>query len=108
MYGPIPLDVINAWREERKRIMLTLDKLNKDIFMAESSCTHAWGDTVYDPYESTTPVFSHYIHRGSDPEPVYNWLPHTVRRWTRSCKKCGLVQHTEKQRESKEKIPDFS
>jgi hypothetical protein len=59
---------------------------------------HAWGPTRYDPEQETRGEFSHFLPHGSDPEPVYNYYQVDVPRWSRTCSKCGKVEHTKEQR----------
>jgi len=60
-------------------------------------CKHTWGDTKYDPYTVQEPHFDHYEPHGSDPEPIFNYYPKDMPRWSRTCKECGHTEYTEKQ-----------
>lgn len=61
------------------------------------NCKHKWLPSIYDPETVQEPVFSHYIPRGSDPEPVYNYYPKNKDRWSRTCECCGKKEYTHTQ-----------
>lgn len=77
----------------------------------QRACKHPWGPTEYNPRNGSKEVFSgRYEDHGVHHYPIMEHIPAKVPRWTRKCTKCGLLQHTEKQREINRAIetePDF-
>lgn len=77
----------------------------------QSRCQHDWGPIKYTPYEGRESYFTGcYETHGVHMNPIMNSKPVTKDRWTRTCKKCGLPQHTQQQREvkvEKKFEPDF-
>ena len=59
----------------------------------QTVCNHEWADVKYDPEHYKRAMFSHYEPHGSDPEPIYDYVPAVKDRWSRTCKKCGKVEY---------------
>lgn len=63
-----------------------------------SNCKHVFGDSYYNPYTVSEPYGSRLVGQGSDA--WFEAVGHTEvskPRWSRTCTKCGSVQHTETQ-----------
>jgi hypothetical protein len=63
-----------------------------------SACHHEFAEAVYDPTTTSVPYGSQLVRMGSDSyyEPQ-GYEQKSVARWSRTCKKCGKVEYTEKQ-----------
>lgn len=77
-------------REKIESLKRELNSLEKRM----ESCSHDFKDPVYDPETVKEPVFSHYEACGSDPNPVFNYVDRTKRRWSRECRICGKIEYT--------------
>ena len=64
--------------------------------MQMARCTHAFSEPTRATKEIQEPIFVRYEGHGSDPEPVYNWVPRTEYGWKRVCKQCGYEEYTAK------------
>ncbi len=93
--------------EELRRAQDDVARLRKEIEVQQRNCSHDWGDTVSDPIITPRSRFSHYEGHGSDPNPIHVPDGHDTKpRWSRTCKRCGKVEYTEK-RKAVETKPDF-
>lgn len=84
--------------EIRRRYEAELSALHRE----QSQCCHEWDKVKYDPEIKKEPYGSKMITQGSDVwyEPEgYRDVAHG--RWSRTCKKCGKVEYTAKQRPTK-------
>ena len=93
----------------------TINKLERDLAVLkaqQSRCTHDWNEptvVMVDTKEEHI-LPGQYERYGVDMWPRSTFIDVKVPRWTRSCKVCGLVQHTDKQKEVTQptvKVPDF-
>ena len=80
--------------------MKTIEELEEEIRklrVAQANCNHDWADPVYDPYKEEIMRAVPDIH-GSDyylvPEGTGTYR--TVDRWSRTCRKCGKKEYTQK------------
>lgn len=78
--------------ERADRLARELQQTRQQI----AACPHQFGDPLPVLREYKEPEFSHYKEHGSDPEPVYNWVPRTKTVYERTCDLCGYIQETEK------------
>lgn len=66
--------------------------------LEQDNCDHEWGEVKYDPEIKSEPYGYRMVAHGSDvwgePEGYHN-VEH--KRWSRTCKKCGKVEYTNKQ-----------
>ncbi len=66
----------------------------------QARCQHDWGPVAYTPYSGTESYHTgRYETHGVHFDPVMARREVMKPRWTRTCRKCGLPQHTERQRE---------
>ena len=65
----------------------------------QARCEHEWGETKYTPYTAKQEriLIGQYETHGVDMWPRSVFDDVECPRWTRECKVCGVVQHTEKQ-----------
>lgn len=77
----------------------------------QANCSHAWGETVYDPEKGFEPYHTgEYECHGIHHDPVIRYMDKLIPRWKRTCKKCGLEQFTKKEKTKTELVnygPDF-
>lgn len=65
-----------------------------DLRQKQSVCNHEWGEVEYDPEIKRIPVYKDRFF-GSDYIPeLIGFEGKIVDRWSRTCKKCGKVEHT--------------
>lgn len=91
-------------REEIERLERELNEKKKALQDKIRNCDHEWTDVKYDPEHYKKSIFSHYEPHGSDPEPIYEYVPATKDRWSRTCKKCGKIEYGYKKGVVKEEI----
>jgi hypothetical protein len=90
----------------------------KALKAEQKRCPHTWGEVTYNPVETKGYYArSPHAHVGRHSEDL--WVPPTsTPRWTRTCTKCGLTEHTKRIKEvngrgsipgtrSKEQVPVF-
>ena len=96
--------------EKRKRLEALSKEakvLREEIEREMAACHHAFGEPKFDPIVKPNWAFSHYEPHGSDPEPKFVRSGDTQDpQWTRTCTKCGHVEHTTKTKSVKT-APDF-
>lgn len=66
----------------------------------QDQCCHEWGEIEYCPFitkERKMMIPGRYTTHGVHREPIFENREVTKPRWSRACKKCGLVVYTEKQ-----------
>lgn len=83
-------------REEQLR--KEYEKKLSVLKLEQDNCDHEWGEVKYDPEIKSDPYGYRMIAHGSDVwgEPDgYHDVEH--KRWSRTCKKCGKVEYTNKQ-----------
>lgn len=74
-----------------------------------TACRHEWGDARYDP------IVREAYNDPGDPPGMYGidrrlpmYVPRQeTPRWTRTCRTCGLIEHTERSNEHVTKTPRF-
>jgi hypothetical protein len=72
-------------------------RLAKELGSARAqiaACKHMFGEPVCATREFQEPRFLRYEGHGSDPEPVYEWIPRTEYGWARTCEVCGFSEYT--------------
>lgn len=77
-----------------------INKLERQLLILkekQSRCPHEWGATEYKPYigHEERVLEGQYERYGIDMWPRSMVVDVEKPRWTRVCKTCGLVQHTE-------------
>jgi hypothetical protein len=73
------------------------------------ACKHSFSEPTRAYREYHEPIFVRYEGHGSDPEPVYDWVPRTASGWQRICGTCGYSEYTENTKVVEVKRePDFS
>jgi hypothetical protein len=75
-----------------ERLTQELREYQKQI----DSCHHEFSQPTHATRKFTEPVFNHYEPHGSDPEPVYDYIPRTEHGWKRECTRCGYSEYTAK------------
>lgn len=91
---------LRALREQASTLATELEELQK-------SCSHEFGEPVYDPLKEPQFTYSHLEWGGSDPRPVCSPAgDKLVPRWRITCRKCGRDRYTQKTRIVQE-VPDF-
>jgi hypothetical protein len=85
-----------------KRLTREMEKVQSEI----SRCPHTFTEPMTASRKYMEPIFARYEGIGSDPEPVYDWVPRTESGWRRECTKCGYEQYTAKTRPAAF-APDF-
>lgn len=80
-------------QEEIDALRAKLKKLEAE----QAQCLHDWGAPIFDPYtcggyHADVPNVAGSGYKTWIPEQRHN-------QWTRTCRCCGLVQHTERTRE---------
>lgn len=76
-------------------------RLAKELDVARqqiAACQHDYSAPVPATRIVHIPFFLRFEGHGSDPEPVYDWVPQTEQGWERTCGKCGYSQYTAKSR----------
>ncbi len=84
----------------------------RDLKSQQARCAHEWGEPKYNPYmvKRERALHGQYTTHGIHQYPRTTFDNVEKPRWTRVCKKCGIVQHTENQRDipqPKRQAPDF-
>ena len=73
----------------------------------QQTCYHEWTEPKYDPEIQNVPEFEERW-QGVDCFPVIcGWKEKEVRRWSRTCKKCGKVEYTKETVTKVELVPKF-
>ena len=96
----------NEKRRQAETLETQARSLREQIEREVRTCHHNWGQTKYDPESYQEAVYSHLEAHGSDPTPIYNYVPAKRDRWSRTCLNCGLVQYTNKMAPANY-VPDF-
>lgn len=89
-----------------------LERQLADMKSKQARCAHEWSETKYSPYTGKEEriIPGQYERHGVDMWPISTYVDVEKKRWTRTCNKCGIVQHTEKQSDipqPKLQAPDF-
>ena len=83
------------------------EKELSDMRREQSECNHDWDEVKYDPEIKNIPQYRDAF-KGSDYMPeLISFTEKKVVRWSRTCKKCGKVEYTKKQKAVKYE-PDFN
>lgn len=84
--------------KEIKRLREEADRLQREVDASQRSCSHNWGEAIYDPEEYREASDFRLVGRGSDvwTEPT-SYQTKTKPRWRRRCKSCGKVEYTQQQ-----------
>lgn len=78
-----------------------------DLKREQANCIHEWTEPKYDPEIVREPEFEERW-QGVDCFPVIcGWREKEVRRWSRTCKKCGKVEYTKQTATKVELVPKF-
>lgn len=103
-------------REERNKVhakivadQKVLRNIDSSIDRLERECNHTWGDAV-----SHTDHIAGYTVPGDPPgfggvdhRPDYYVPPSTKTHWTRTCKKCGKIERTERAATKAVEVPQW-
>lgn len=73
-----------------ERLTAELDAAKKQV----AECGHVFSKPTCVTKEVNEPIFDHYEGHGSDPEPVYRFVPRTEYGWEQICEKCGYREYT--------------
>lgn len=92
---------------EIRKLRNEIDSLASDLKGARArleraikECRHDWGDTKYDPIIAKG-YHVEAVRAGSDSMPAYDVPDKETKRWSRTCKTCGHVEYTEKEKIAK-------
>ena len=96
----------NEKRRKAEELARQLRELNEQVGNEERRCQHDWNEPISDPEAYQAAEFDHYEPHGSDPEPIYRYHTAYRDRWSRTCKKCGKKEYTQK-RKTVATAPDF-
>lgn len=76
----------------------SLERQIKELKANQSSCSHNWGEAIYNPEKFREGYGSKFMAQGSDVWTEYEGYRDAYKpRWKRTCKKCGFNQFTYKQ-----------
>jgi hypothetical protein len=84
---------------EKEKPAQRIERLMKEIEESRheiGSCHHQFSAPTHATREYKEPVFSHFEPHGSDPEPIYDYVPRTEHGWKRECTRCGYSEYTAK------------
>jgi hypothetical protein len=89
-----------ALRAQVKRLQDEVRGAQNELGEIERRCTHAWTEAVSDPLhqEAYTIPGDPPGTMGSDWRPATHVPARTTPRWRRECRRCGVVQYTERAR----------
>ena len=87
---------MNATEEKLADKVARLSRELEEAQQQIASCQHQFSTPAPAIREYTEPVFVRYEGHGSDPEPVYNYIPKTEHGWRRTCEACGYSEYTAK------------
>ncbi len=106
-------DQIRQLVDQAARTSRAAETAKAHLAAARSRCPHLWGTTVYDPIVQAgyrTQDLMGPFHTRTDGTIDAPWIdvPRSeTPRWTRTCTKCGLPEHTEQTTEHVTKTPRF-
>ena len=91
---------IERLRADIASLRYRLKEANSQLENRIKACRHDWDETKYDPIIEKG-YHMEAVKAGSDSMPAYDVPDRETKRWSRTCKTCGHVEYTEKERIAK-------